>query len=53
MELLGYLFFSRFSLLSIAPLSLLWFRQRIHPVFDQVSYPGVCKSSGDVKAVLF
>lgn len=54
MELLDYLLFS-FRLFNFAPLSfpsVLWFRQRVHLVFDQVNYFGICKCSSDIKAVL-
>lgn len=50
-----YLGFSRFRLFSFSLLSfcfVLWFRQRIHLLFDQVDYYRVCKISGNIKAVL-
>lgn len=50
---LRYLSFSRFRFVPLCLGRLLLFRQRVHPVSDQVDHPAVSKISGDVETVLF
>lgn len=53
MMLLGYLLFGLLRLAPLCFVSLLWFRHRIHLLFNQINCPVVGKSSGNVEAVLF